>query len=120
MYELSVSVDFSAAHKLRGHKGKCARLHGHNWRVEALVRSAALDKLGMVMDAGDVKTILRDFLETDLDHAFLNDIPFFKKNNPTSENIAVFIYAGMKKKIPGLAEVRVSESGSVAVAYRQK
>jgi len=48
MFELRVGTDFSAAHSIRGHKGRCAKLHGHNWKVEVFLRSGKLDKLGMV------------------------------------------------------------------------
>jgi len=118
MFELKVSANFSAAHQLRKYRGKCAGLHGHNWKVEVFLRSSRLDKIGMIRDAREVKKILNNFLE-DLDHKYLNKIPFFKKKNPTSENIAVFIYGGFKKMLPNLAEVRVHESDSVAVSYKK-
>ena len=120
MFELRVSTDFSAAHSIRGHMGRCAKLHGHNWKVEALLRSGKLDKLGMVRDAGEVKDIVRGFVNKNLDHVFLNQINFFRKNNPSSENIAKFIFSGLKKILPNLAEVCVSESESVRVAYSKK
>ena len=118
MYELKVRTEFSAAHSIRGHRGRCAKLHGHNWEVEVLLRSEKLDRIGMVRDAGEVKDIVRDFVSASLDHTFLNQIGFFRKNNPTSENIAKFIYGGLKKTLRRLKEVRVSESGSVEISYR--
>ena len=120
MFELRVGTDFSAAHSIRGHKGRCAKLHGHNWKVEVFRRSGKLDKLGMVRDAGEVKDIAEGFVNKNLDHAFLNQIDFFRKNNPSSENIAKFIFSGLKKILPNLVEVCVSESDSVRVVYRKK
>jgi len=117
MFELAVKSGFSAAHRLRGYRGKCASLHGHNWSVEVIMQAETLDKAGMVTDARRVKKIVRNFLEKNLDHTYLNELPFFKENNPTSENIARFIYQGLKKSLPRIAEVRVSESDSVAARF---
>ena len=117
MFELKVSANFSSAHKLRKYIGKCARLHGHNWKVDVYIRSNHLDKIGMIKDAQEVKKILNKFLEK-LDHRYLNEIPFFKKKNPTSENIARYIYQELKRTLPQLVKVCVHESDSVAVSYQ--
>ena len=118
MFTLTVSSSFSSAHMLRKYKGKCANLHGHNWNVELLLEQNKLDKIGMIRDAGEVKIILGDFLKQ-LDHRYLNDLNFFKKNNPTSENIAKFIYLGLKRSLPVLKKVSVMESATVAVSYER-
>ena len=55
MFEVSVSMNFSAAHNLRGYQGKCEALHGHNWKVEVVLRAARLDKIGMVEDFTFIK-----------------------------------------------------------------
>jgi len=117
MFELKVSANFSAAHQLRKYRGKCSRLHGHNWKVEVLLKSNRLDRIGMIRDAREVRKILNSFLE-ELDHKYLNKMSFFKKRNPTSENIARYVYNGLKRMLPQLVEVRVHESDSVAVCYR--
>lgn len=91
MFEIEVELSFSAAHYLRGYKGKCETLHGHNWKVKASVNSAGLDELGMVMDFGKLKQNLKAVLD-ELDHRNLSEIGYFKKINPTSENIAKFIF----------------------------
>lgn len=115
MYELHVEETFSAAHSLRGYRGKCEALHGHNWRVEVSVRSARLDKLGMVMDFADLKAALRKLLD-DFDHKHLNDdVPAFGEGgvNPTTENIATVIADGMAGQMPesaSVSSVRVWES----------
>ncbi|MBI4844921.1 MAG: 6-carboxytetrahydropterin synthase QueD [Candidatus Omnitrophica bacterium] len=121
MYEISVVMDFSAAHNLRNYKGKCEKLHGHNWHVEAAFVSQKLGKSGMVVDFNLVKKMLKKELEY-FDHSYINDTKFFKKVNPTSENIARFLFERLslktKKKTYKLMRVSVWEtSGSRATYY---
>lgn len=89
---------FSAAHSIKDYKGKCARLHGHNFCVQVLVRREKLVK-GMVMDFRRLKRRLAKVV-AELDHCTLEQIPFFKDNPQTCENIARFIYERMKDKLP--------------------
>ncbi len=91
MYSIKVEEIFSSAHNLRGYKGKCEELHGHNWKIEVCIKSKTTDKIGMVEDFSCVKSSLRRILEG-LDHKYLNALPYFKKVNPTSENIAKYIF----------------------------
>jgi 6-pyruvoyltetrahydropterin/6-carboxytetrahydropterin synthase len=98
MYELMVETDFSAAHQLRGYKGKCENLHGHNWRVQIIVSSDKLNDIGIVIDFHEIKAISREVI-SQLDHSFLNDVFPFTEINPSSENIAKWIYDSMYKKI---------------------
>ena len=118
MYELMVSADFSAAHKLVKYNGKCSRLHGHNWKVEVILKTKKLNFDEMIMDARKVKKILREFLES-IDHYYLNELPYFKKKEPTSENIACFIFKGLDGKLPYLGKVRVWESDKVSASYEK-
>lgn len=97
MYEIKVTDEFSGAHNLRHYKGKCERLHGHNWKVEVSLRARGLNAQGMVMDFSELKKKLKEVLSS-LDHQYLNGIGHFKKNNPTSENIARFIHTELGKK----------------------
>jgi len=99
MFELTVRTEFAAAHCLRGYKGACEKLHGHNWKIDVVLRSARLDKLGMVMDFKEVKAALAQITGT-LDHRLLNDLPPFRKANPTSENVARFIADRLAKRLP--------------------
>jgi len=116
MYSIRVEGNFSSAHNLRGYKGSCEELHGHNWRVEAVVNSSELDKLGMVMDFRVIKQKLNSILDK-MDHAYLNKIAYFKKVNPTSENIAKYIFDNLKAKITKLESVTVWESDNSCATY---
>jgi 6-pyruvoyltetrahydropterin/6-carboxytetrahydropterin synthase len=116
MYSIKVESYFSAAHNLRAYKGKCESLHGHNWKVEALVTRSQPDKTGMVLDFGDLKIKLNNILEK-LDHKYLNDIPYFKKVNPTSENIARYIYDSLKSQVLSLESVTVWENNTSSATY---
>ena len=101
-YSICVESYFSSAHRLRGYRGKCETLHGHNWRVQAVVAGKKLDKTGMLCDFKEAKSILGRVLEA-LDHKDLNKIAPFDKINPTSERIAEHIFFKIEKKLrPGL------------------
>ncbi len=91
MYRVKIVKDFSSAHNLREYKGNCENLHGHNWKVEAFLKSETLNSLGMVEDFRDFKKHLKEILD-ELDHVYLNELEYFKVVNPTSENIAKYIY----------------------------
>jgi len=116
MYEIKVSCEFSSAHSLREYRGKCEELHGHNWKVELAVASGCLDKAGLVMDFKKLKQQLWMVLEK-LDHKHLNEIVFFKKVNPTSENIARYIYDRVKRNLPAVKSVTVWESEKASATY---
>ena len=124
MFEIKVSAEFEAAHRIAGYKGKCDRLHGHSWTVEAAVTGTRLDELGMLVDFKLVKGRLRELLET-LDHMFLNDLePFSAGINPTAENIAKYIYSE-RAKAEFLTEdiklkyIQVWESPKSSVIYTE-
>ena len=118
-YEIIVESDFSAAHRLRAYKGKCENLHGHNWRVQAVFTKSNLNKIGLVLDFNKAKRLLEKILK-ELDHKELNKINFFKKNNPTSELIAKFIFERLKKLIKNevnLEKVSVWETPTSCASY---
>jgi 6-pyruvoyltetrahydropterin/6-carboxytetrahydropterin synthase len=91
MFEATVEVSFAAAHNLREYPGKCARLHGHNFRVQVTAQARLLDATGMVLDFTALKGHLRAILE-ELDHGYLNEIPPFDRINPTTEALAKYLY----------------------------
>ncbi len=119
MYEIKVKASFSSAHNLRNYRGKCERLHGHNWIVEAVFRYGKLDGDGMAIDFKDAKAMLKRAIE-DMDHAYLNELKDFKAANPTSENIAKLIYNRIKKASAGIYSISVWENDSSSATYTQR
>lgn len=104
VYSLTVRASFAAAHRLREYEGDCEHLHGHNWQVEVSVESDRLDALGMALDFRVMKQALSDLLSR-WDHTFLNEIPPFTQENPSSENLARRIFDEMEGMLPGPARV---------------
>lgn len=90
MFVLTIEEHFSSAHQLRGYRGKCENLHGHNWKVVLSVKGNTLDNIGLLIDFGDLKAMLKKII-AGLDHTNLNDIPYFSEHNPSSEHIAKYI-----------------------------
>jgi 6-pyruvoyltetrahydropterin/6-carboxytetrahydropterin synthase len=82
MYQVSVEETFSSAHALRGYKGKCENLHGHNYRVQITLGGPRLDTIGLLVDFTELKRILRGII-AGLDHQFLNDLDAFRTVNPS-------------------------------------
>jgi 6-pyruvoyltetrahydropterin/6-carboxytetrahydropterin synthase len=119
MYIIKVEGNFSSAHNLRGYKGKCEKLHGHNWRVEVEVASSELDKTGMVLDFKALKIKLNKVLDK-LDHRHLNSMPYFKKINPSSEHIAKYIYETLKPRISDIKSVTVWENNTSSAEYYEE
>ncbi|WP_303850510.1 6-carboxytetrahydropterin synthase QueD [Seleniivibrio woodruffii] len=118
MYRVRVIQQFNGAHNLRNYNGKCENLHGHNWRVEAYLKGDRLNETEMLVDFTVLKKRLKDILE-ELDHKYLNEqVEFFITNNPTSENIARFIYGRLKETFGGLTEkVMVWETDVQSAEY---
>jgi len=98
MFEAKVTLYFSSAHFLKDYPGNCARIHGHNWQVTAAVRAEKLDELGFVIDFRELRKRLKEITD-ELDHSLINDHPHFKELNPSSENIAAWIFNRLKEKI---------------------
>ena len=108
---------FEAAHRLPnvppGHK--CARLHGHSFRAEVHVRGEAGPETGWVIDFADIKKAFEP-LHEQLDHRFLNEIEGL--SNPTSENLARWIWRHLEPTLPGLRKVVVRETCTSGCIYR--
>ena len=121
MFELMVETSFSAAHRLKVGNKKCENIHGHNWKVQVFLSADELNKAGIVLDFKEAKRRLKKVVEL-LDHTYLNELPFFKKIGPTSENIACWLYQKLKvlfvrdKKIK-IVKVTVWESEDSAASY---
>lgn len=122
MYLLKIVDYFAAAHNLINYKGKCEELHGHNWKVEVIVKGDMLDKAGMLIDFKILKKFLKEILDK-LDHKYLNELEYFKGKSPSSENIAKFIYDEMDRKLSNsqaeIKEVRCWESINSCAIYKK-
>lgn len=118
MYQISKEFNFSASHQLVGlcDGHPCGRLHGHNYKVNVVLRSDELNEVGFVFDFGDLSPINRWINET-LDHRHLNDV---MPTSPTSENLAKFIFNKCGELLPGVPvfEVGVSETPKTWAVYR--
>ena len=122
MYYLKIRNKFSAAHNLRHYRGKCEKLHGHNFDVEIEIEGKKLDKTGLLLDFNIIKKLLAGVLSV-LDHSYLNEVPPFTKINPTSENIARYIFDEIEKKMSQLnckaSSVSVWESEKASATYEK-
>jgi len=120
MYEVTIRKSFSAAHKL-DIGGKCEELHGHNFFVDVTIGTSELNSEGLVIDFRVLKAWTSDILE-DLDHTFLNDLPFFQGTNPSSETIARYIYEKLEERLTSdtlvISHVTVWESENAWARYR--
>ena len=123
MFELIIVAGFSAAHQLREYGGKCEAFHGHNWKVEVFLKSSVLDKIGMVMDFGEIKKVTNLVL-ADLDHKNLNEVFPFTEKNPTAENISSWIFSQLSKKLNSdnirVSAVRVWETETSCASFSEE
>lgn len=121
MWTLVKKFTFEAAHQLTKHQGKCSRLHGHSWVGYVYVSGDNLkqsgSEAGMVMDYGEIKKVINLLVDNYLDHHFLNDTT--KLENPTSEEIARWIYDQIKLKLPGLTAIRIDETCTSQCFYSE-
>lgn len=122
-YRITVIEKFSASHFLRGYSGDCSRVHGHNYIVEVTVEGEEVNELGFLMDFRDLKKLVKDVIKK-FDHHMLNEVePFKEELNPTSENIARYIYQSLTKHIHGncsIKEVKIGETDSTFAVYRKE
>lgn len=124
MFTLFVRETFAAAHRLELYHGKCEALHGHNFRVEALVEGEEVGREGMLLDFAVLKAHLRTIL-ADLDHKYINEIAFFAERAASSEYLALYIYERLRELLhddpaaegTAVREVRVWESDNAYAAY---
>jgi 6-pyruvoyltetrahydropterin/6-carboxytetrahydropterin synthase len=120
MFELMIETHFSSAHQLRGYKGKCERVHGHNWKVQVYILAERLNEIDITIDFHDLKKMTEEIVGQ-LDHSFLNDIFPFTEKNPSSENIAKWIYDSLRKRTDNddisLSAVTVWESETASATY---
>ena len=120
MFELKILSHFAAAHQLTMVAKKCENLHGHNWKVEVCVKGDRLNDAGVLIDFGILKGYLKEVMAK-LDHKFLNDLPYFDKAAPSSENLAVYIADSLQAKIKDsgviVSQVTTWESDDACATY---
>lgn len=108
---------FEAAHRLpnvpEGHK--CARLHGHSYRCRITISGEPKEPAGWIMDFSDLAAVAQPLLDQ-LDHYYLNDIAGLE--NPTSENLAQWLWNKLQGELPQLTEVEISETCTSGCIYR--
>jgi 6-pyruvoyltetrahydropterin/6-carboxytetrahydropterin synthase len=120
MFHIFIKSHFSAGHHLRDYPGNCERPHGHNWKVKVTVKAESLDNLGMGLDFRVVKEAVKKVLDT-LDHHDLNEHKDFQTVNPSSENIAVYIFRNLQDVLSsdryGVHSITVCETDNSGVTY---
>ena len=122
MYELKIISHMACAHQLREFEGPCENLHGHNWKIEVYVTGEKLEPNGLLMDFKKIK-IATDKVIGELDHQFLNDLDYFKEVNPSSENIAHYIFRSLdhalNSKHVKVSRVTAWESDTACASYTE-
>ncbi len=103
---------FEAAHTLAWHPGKCSRIHGHSYRLEAAV-GGELDQRGVVQEFGELDQVVQPLIET-LDHCDLGTVV----DNPTAERIATWLFERIEAETPGLTWIRLWETARSSVVVR--
>ncbi len=119
-YELKIETAFAAAHNLLNYCGQCENLHGHNWKIEIYIRGSELDKSGMLVDFKVLKEHTNAILDT-LDHTYLNELPMFVGESPSSELIAKYIFLELENRLEKLPvqvhKIVAWESEKAAASY---
>jgi len=121
-FEVMIERNFSSAHQLRGYKGKCENLHGHNYKIEIYARGQQLNNIGLLVDFVELKEAADD-LVTYLDHQNLNELePFISEQNPSAENVARFILERLASRLNDdrvqIYKVRCFETPTSVATYQ--
>jgi 6-pyruvoyltetrahydropterin/6-carboxytetrahydropterin synthase len=122
MFEISVDESFAAGHSLRNYRGKCEKVHGHNYKVRVTLEGETLNAAGLLVDFTELKRVLHAVIER-LDHEFLNDIPPFDQLNPSAENMAKYFHDEISRGLATeagvrVANVRIWETDTSIATYR--
>ena len=120
MFEVWKDFTFESAHRLPNHGGKCARLHGHSYRMRVTCSSDELTKIGpsagFVIDYYDIRRAVEPIVEDLLDHRYLNEST--KLENPTVELLAEWLWGLLKPKLRSLSEIEIQETCTAGIKYR--
>jgi len=123
MFEIAVEESFAAGHALRGYRGKCENVHGHNYKVRVVLAGEKLDAAGLLYDFVELKKRIDEVIRA-LDHKFLNDLEPFTTLNPSAENIAKYFYDELARRLAAspngarVREVTVFETETTTATYR--
>jgi len=122
MFEVSVDETFAAGHALRGYKGKCENVHGHNYKVRIVLEGSQLDSIGLLFDFTHLKRVIREIV-AGVDHIFLTDRAPFDVINPSAENLAKFFYDETRRLMSAMPEgariarVTIWETDTTSATY---
>ena len=121
MFQVSVDETFSAGHALRGYKGKCENLHGHNYRIEIYARGRELDHIGLLVDFVELKEAADEVVQY-LDHRNINELEPFIELQPSAENLAKYILERVATKVGDervqIYKVRCFETPTSVATYQ--
>jgi 6-pyruvoyltetrahydropterin/6-carboxytetrahydropterin synthase len=119
-FEVMIERNFSSAHQLRGYKGKCENLHGHNYRIEIYARGRELDNIGLLVDFVELKAAADEVVQY-LDHQNINELAPFHELQPSAENLAKYILERVGSKISDdrvqIYKVRCFETPTSVATY---
>ena len=120
MFDIFIETHFAGAHHLREYPGNCEKPHGHNWKVQVTVRASKLDELGMGIDFKILKQKVNAKVD-ELDHCDLNEHPAFLSQNPSSVNIAIYLFDQLKSSLQHehyqLYSISIRETESSGLTY---
>jgi 6-pyruvoyltetrahydropterin/6-carboxytetrahydropterin synthase len=122
MFQVSVDETFSAGHALRGYKGKCENVHGHNYKVRVTMEGPRLDSIGLLYDFTHLKKVIREIVGG-VDHRFLNDQAPFDVVNPSAENLAKYFYEETTRRVSSapdgarVASITIWETDTTSATY---
>jgi 6-pyruvoyltetrahydropterin/6-carboxytetrahydropterin synthase len=121
-FEVMIERNFSSAHQLRGYRGKCENLHGHNYKIEIYARGNELNNIGLLVDFVELKQAADDLVAY-VDHQNLNELePFVEAQNPSAENVARFFLEKLASKINDdrvqIYKVRCFETPTSVATYQ--
>jgi 6-pyruvoyltetrahydropterin/6-carboxytetrahydropterin synthase len=123
MFQVTVDENFSSGHALRGYKGKCENVHGHNYKVRVTLEGPQLDSVGLLYDFTHLKRVIREIVGG-VDHKFLNDMAPFDVINPSAENLAKYFYDETTRQMNALPEgarvtsITIWETDTTSATYR--
>ena len=120
-YEVMIERNFSSAHQLRGYKGKCENLHGHNYRVEIYARGEELNNIGLLIDFVELKAASDEIVKY-LDHRNINELPPFDELQPSAENLAKYVLERVSGRVSDdrvqIYKVRCFETPTSVATYQ--